>query len=85
MFYFLIVFQLLRINKQFILFTKTGFVRVNSDDHLCICLLWSQILVLKLSPPKNPNIWLYMLLYGTTQVDFPITWKIYESFEKGSI
>ena len=48
------------------------FVRVNLDDHLHICLLWLQILVLKLNGPRDPNSRLYGISDGTTPVNFPI-------------
>ena len=60
-------------------------MRVNLDEHLHICLLWTKKLGLKLTGPGEPNSKLYVLSGGTTPVDFPIMCEFYESFEKGSI
>ena len=50
--------------------------------HPNICLLWPQILILKLTGPGNPNSrLLYGLSDGTTPVDFPIMCNFYDLFE----
>ena len=61
------------------------FTRVNSDDHLYICLLCPQILVLKLTVTGYPNSIFYVLLDGTTPVDCPIVCKFYDLVGKGYI
>ena len=47
---------MLRVNEHFIRFIKTRFAHVNSDDHQQICLLWPQILVLKLNDMETPTV-----------------------------
>ena len=83
MVYSSIVSYLLRVNKHFIRFIKTRFARINSDDNQHICLLWPQILALKLTGPGDLNSRLYELSDGTTPVDFLIMCKFYDSVKKG--
>ena len=52
-------------------------MRVNSYDHLHICLLWPQFLVLKLTVPVYHNSRLYVLSDGITPVDSLIMCKSY--------
>ena len=58
---------------------KIWFARVNSNDHQHICLSWPQILVLKLTRPRDPNSRLYVISYGTTPVDYPNMCGFYNS------
>ena len=57
-------------------------MRVNSDDHLHICLLWPKISVLKLTRPGEPNSRLYVLSDGTTPVNSLIMCEFYDSIKK---
>ena len=57
---------LVHVVKHFIQFIKMRFARVSSDDHQYICLLWPQILALKLTGTGYPNSRLYGLSDRTT-------------------
>ena len=57
---------------------KMRSVRINSDDRLHICLLGTQILIIKLAVSLDPISRLYGILDGTI-INFPIMYNFYDS------